>query len=50
MALFCAAIKRDYVSLLKLPFLSHVLVLSGEMLFISHLKRLEVVFLPIFVF
>ena len=39
MALFCAAIRRDSVSLLKFPFLSHVLVLSWEILFISHLKR-----------
>ena len=38
MALFCAAIRRDYVSHLKFPFLSHVLVLSCEMLFISRLK------------
>ena len=35
MALFCAAIRRDSVSLLKFPFLSHVQV---EMLFISRLK------------
>ena len=40
MALFCAAIRRDSVSLLKFPFLSHVHVLSCEMLFISHLKQL----------
>ena len=39
MALFCAAIRRDSVSILKFPFLSHVQVLSYEMLFISHLKR-----------
>ena len=39
MALFCAAIKRDYVSLLKFPYHSHAQVLSCEMLFISHLKR-----------
>ena len=39
MALFCAAIRRDSVSLLKFPFLSHVQVLSCEMLFISRLKR-----------
>ena len=32
-ALFCAAIKRDSVSLLRFPFLSHVRVLSCEMLF-----------------
>ena len=39
MALICAAIRRDSVSLLKFPFLSHVQVLSSEMLFISRLKR-----------
>ena len=37
--LSCAAIRRDSVSLLKFPFLSHVQVLSCEMLFISRLKR-----------
>ena len=37
-ALFCAAIRRDSVSLLKFPFLSHVQVWSCEMLFISCLK------------
>ena len=47
-ALFCAAIKRDSVSLLKFPFLSHVQVLSCEMLFISRLKCQEICFLPIF--
>ena len=36
-ALFCAAIRRDSVFLLKFPFLSHVQVLSCEMLFISRL-------------
>ena len=36
--LFCAAIRRDSVSLLKFPFLSHVQVLSCEVLFISRLK------------
>ena len=35
MALFCAAIRRDFVFLEKFPFLSHVQVLSSEMLFIS---------------
>ena len=34
-----AAIRRDSVSLLKFPFLSHVQVLSCEMLFISRLNR-----------
>ena len=38
MALFCPAIRRDSVSLLKFPFLSHVQVLSSVMLFISRLK------------
>ena len=37
-ALFCADIRRDSVSLLKFPFLSHVLVFSCEMLFISSLN------------
>ena len=40
MALFCVAIRRDFVSLLKFPFLSHFQVLSCEMLFISRLNRL----------
>ena len=35
MALFCAAIRRDSVSLLKFPFLSQVQVFWREMLFIS---------------
>ena len=39
MALSCAAIRRDSVSLLKFPFLSHVQVLSYEILFISRLKH-----------
>ena len=39
MALFCAAIRRDSVSLLQFAFLSHVQVLSCKMLFISRLKR-----------
>ena len=39
MALSCAAIRGDSVSLLKFPFLSHVQVLSCEILFISRLKR-----------
>ena len=38
MALFCAAIRRDSVSLLKCLFLSHVKDFSREM-FISRLKR-----------
>ena len=38
-ALFCVAIRRDSVSLLRFPFLSQVQVLSCETLFISRLKR-----------
>ena len=38
--LFCAAIRRDSVSLLKLHFLSYAQVFSCEMVFISCLKRL----------
>ena len=38
-ALFCAAISRDSVSLLKFSLLNHVQVLSCEMLFISRLKH-----------
>ena len=37
-ALFSAAIKRDFASLLRLPFLIHVHIFSCEMLLISHLK------------
>ena len=39
MALFSAAIGKDSVSLLKFTFLSHVQVLSCEIMFISRLKR-----------
>ena len=39
MALFCAVITRDSVSLLKFPFLNQVQVLSCEILLISRLKR-----------
>ena len=39
MALFRAAIRKNSVSLLKFPFLSHVQVFSCEMLFISRWKR-----------
>ena len=39
MALFCAAIRGDSVSLIKFPFLSHVQVSSCKMLFIIRLKR-----------
>ena len=38
-ALFCAAIRRDSVSLLKFTFFYHVHVFSYEMLLISQLKR-----------
>ena len=39
MALSCAAIRRDSVSLLRFPFLSQIQVFLCEMLFISTLKR-----------
>ena len=39
MVVFCSAIRRDSVSLLKFLFLSYIQVLSSEMLFISRLKR-----------
>ena len=39
MALSCAAIRRDSVSLLRFPFLSQVQVFWCEMLFIRRLKR-----------
>ena len=39
MALSCAAIRSDSVALLKFPFLSHVQVLSCEILFIRRLNR-----------
>ena len=39
MALFCAAIRRDLVSLLGFDFLSHVQVFSCEMSLVSRLKR-----------
>ena len=42
MALFCAAIRRDSVSLLKFPFLSHVQVLSCEVFYYYHLFSLRV--------
>ena len=38
-ALFCAAIRRDSVSLLRFPFLYHIQVFWWEMVFISRLKR-----------
>ena len=39
MVLFCAAIRRDSVYLLKVPFISQVQVFSCEILLISRLKR-----------
>ena len=39
MALFCAAIWKDSVSLLRFPFLSQVQVFWCELIFISRLKR-----------
>ena len=39
MALFCAVIRRDSVSLLRFPFLSHVHIFSFEMSLVSRLKR-----------
>ena len=38
MALFCAAIRRDSVYILRFPFLSHVQVFSCEILFVCRLK------------
>ena len=38
-ALFCAAIRRDSVSLLRFPFFSHFHVFSWEMSLISRLKH-----------
>ena len=40
MALFCAAIRRDSVFLLRFPFLNHIQVFSCEILLICHLKCL----------
>ena len=48
MALFCAAIWRDSVFRARFSFLSHVHVLSFEMLLISHINIRRVFFLPIF--
>ncbi len=39
MAVFCAAIRRDSVSLFRFPFLNHVQVFSCEMSLVSRLKR-----------
>ena len=43
MALFCVAIKRDLVTLLKIPFLCHVLVFSYEILSVH---RIIIILLP----
>ena len=50
MALFCAAVRRDSDSLLKLPFLCHIQVFSCEMSLVCRLKCPYSCFLPIFVF
>ena len=50
MALFCAAIRKDSVYLLRFPFLSHVHVFSSEMSLVSHLKRPLSCFYPLFFF
>ena len=39
MALSCAAIRRESVSLIMFPYLSHVHIFWSEMLFMSRLKR-----------
>ena len=39
MAFFCAAIRRDSISLLRFSFLSHVHVFSCDMSFLCRLKR-----------
>ena len=45
--LFCAAIRRDSVSLLRFPFLSHIHIFSCEMLLIIPLKTsIELIFIP----
>ena len=44
MALFCAAIRRDSVYLLRLPLFRHVQVLLCEMLLISSLKHPQICF------
>ena len=49
MALFCAAVRRDSVSFLKFPFLSHVQVFLWEISLVCHLKCPYCCFLPIFV-
>ena len=47
---FCAAIRRNSFSLLKLPVLSHVQVFSCEMLSYSRLKRPQICFSSHFCF
>ena len=44
MALFCAAIRRDSISILKFPFLCKVQFFSYEMLFISRLKIIIIIY------
>ena len=46
MALSCAAINRDYISLLIFRFLCQVQVFSCEMVLISRLERLSSYFFP----
>ena len=50
MVLFCAAIRRDSVSLLRFPFLSHVQVFSCEIRLFVAWNVQTVVFLLIFDF
>ena len=48
MALFCAPIGQDSVSLLMFPFLSHIYVFSCEMSLVCHLKKIQrFIFLPL---
>ena len=39
MALFCSAIRRDFVSILRFPFLRHVDIFSREISLVNRLKR-----------
>ena len=48
MTLFCAAIRRDSVFLLRFPFLSHVQVFSCEILLIRRLKVIIIIIIIIF--
>ena len=48
MALLCAAMKRDSVSLSRFPLLSHIHVFSWDMLLVSRLKRPYLFFLAFF--